>query len=43
METFVYEIIQVGGHYELHINGDFYCSGDTYQEIKEEAEKYVQR
>ena len=36
-----YDIINVGGHYEVHINGTFYCSADTYDEAVEEAEKGV--
>ena len=34
-----YQIIHVFGHYEVYINGQFVCSGDTYNEASREAEK----
>ena len=30
------EIRQVHGHYEIYINGVFYCSCDTKEEVDEE-------
>ena len=27
-------------HYELHINGEFYCSADTYEEAYKEYLEY---
>lgn len=35
-----YEIIDVRGHYEIYINGNFYCSVDTYTEAIREIENY---
>lgn len=34
-----YKIINVRGHYEAYINGKFVCSGDTWRETVEEAER----
>ena len=34
------KIIPVQEHYELHINGEFYCSADNLTEAKREIEKY---
>ena len=34
-----YKIINVRGHYEGYINGEFICSGDTYTEVARELEK----
>lgn len=34
-----YQIINVRGHYEVYINGEFVCSGDTISEAIKEAEK----
>lgn len=34
-----YQIINIGGHYEVYINGEFICSGDTYSEASREADK----
>lgn len=36
-----YKIIPKHGHYEVHINGEFYCSADTFHEAIKEAEAYV--
>ena len=33
-----FDIISVNGHYELHHNGEFYCSADTYREALSEQE-----
>ena len=30
------DIKQVRGHWECHINGKFFCSGDTFDEIIKE-------
>ena len=35
-----YNIINRAGHYEVYINGDFYCSADTIIEATKEIEKY---
>ena len=35
-----YEIIDVRGHYEIYINGNFYCSADTYTEAIREINNY---
>ena len=31
-----YQIIQVKGHYEIYINGEFYCSADSLSEAQSE-------
>lgn len=36
-----YQIKNVGGHYEVYINGEFICSGDTWNEAAREAERYL--
>ena len=36
-----YKIIPKHGHYEVHINGKFYCSADTFHEAVKEAETYT--
>jgi len=36
-----YKIINVRGHYEVYINGEFICSGDTQNEAAREAEKVL--
>lgn len=36
-----YDIISVGDHYEVHIDGEFYCSAETVAEAVEEAEKAI--
>ena len=33
-----YKIIHVNGHYEVYINGQFYCSADTVAEAAKELE-----
>lgn len=35
-----YEIISSKGHYDILINGKFYCSADTLPEAKREIEDY---
>jgi len=32
------EIIPINGHYEVYIDGEFYCSADTYEEAEREIE-----
>ena len=34
-----WRIVPVWGHFELHINGKFWCSADTYEEAFKELEK----
>ena len=36
-----YKIVPKYGHFEVHINGKFYCSADTFPEAIMEAEKYM--
>ena len=36
-----YKIIPKYGHYEVHINGKFYCSADTFSEAVKEVEDYA--
>ena len=36
-----YEVKQVYGHYEIYINGEFYCSADNMAEVREEIEKFL--
>lgn len=38
-----YRIVNVNGHYEVYINGEFYCSADNTIEATKEVEKYEQR
>ena len=35
-----YKIKNVGGHYEIYINGKFYCSADNTVEAVKEIEAY---
>lgn len=35
-----YDIVPTFGHYEIYINGKFYCSTDTYYEAVREIESY---
>lgn len=32
----IVKIVQVGGHYEGQVNGEFVVSGDTWNEVKNE-------
>ena len=34
-----FRIVNIGGHYEVYIDGKFVCSGDTYNEASREADK----
>ena len=36
------KIIQVREHFEVHINGEFYCSADTLSEAKQDIQKYAE-
>ena len=36
-----YRIVPNRGHYEVYINGKFYCSADTRVEAVREVEKYL--
>lgn len=36
-----YEIKFVRGHYEIYINGEFYCSADNIAEAETEIENLV--
>ena len=36
-----YRIIPKSSHYELYINGNFYCSVDTMAEAIKELKNYV--
>ena len=31
------KITQVSGHWEVYLDGEFYCSADSYTEVVEEA------
>lgn len=33
-----YDIVPVRGHYEVYINGEFYCSADNMTEAAKEIE-----
>ena len=35
-----YKIVPVRGHFEVHINGKFYCSADTWPEAVKEVEEF---
>lgn len=37
------KIINVNGHYEVYINGKFYCSADNTVEAAKEVEAYEKR
>ena len=36
-----YRIVPICGHYEVHINGKFYCSADTWKEADNEIQEYA--
>lgn len=36
----VYWINEEKGHYEVYINGEFYCSADTHKEALREIDEY---
>lgn len=35
------QIVMRHDHYELYINGEFYCSADNITEAADEADKYL--
>lgn len=37
-----YRIVPKHGHYEVYINGKFYCSADTMPEEAKEVEEYFE-
>lgn len=37
-----YAIKHVGDHYEVYINGEFYCSADTMIEAANEITQYIE-
>lgn len=37
------EIVPVREHYEVHIDGKFYCSADTEKEADNEIRNYVNK
>lgn len=36
------EIKRVKDHYEVYINGKFYCTADSKKEAKKEIEEYME-
>ena len=36
-----YEVRHVYGHYEIYIDGEFYCSADDMTEVAKEIEKFL--
>lgn len=36
-----YRIVPYRGHYEVHIDGKFYCSADTWREADNEIREYA--
>ena len=38
-----YNIVNVNGHYEVYINGQFYCSADSTVEAAKEINEYEKR
>lgn len=36
-----YDVKNVNGHYEIYINGKFYCSADTVSEAANEIDKII--
>lgn len=36
-----YEVKKVHQHYEIYINGKFYCTADNMTEVREELEKVL--
>jgi hypothetical protein len=36
-----YRIVPKNGHFEVYINGSFYCSADTMTEAIREVESYM--
>lgn len=36
-----FKIIPVNGHFEIYLNGNFYCSADSVTEAEKEAENEI--
>lgn len=36
-----FKIVPISGHFEVHINGKFYCSADTWKEADDEIKEYA--
>lgn len=34
------QIIPIAGHFEIYIDGNFYCSADDWNEAEREVEEY---
>ena len=41
MRGFVYSISKKDDHYEVYINGEFYCSADTIEEAANEINELM--
>ena len=39
----MYQILPKYGHYEVYIDGKFYCSADNMREAAEEVEEYMNK
>ena len=35
-----YKIVPTMGHFDVYINGKFYCSADNMKEVEEELKNY---
>lgn len=42
MSKYDYRIVRAGGHYNVYIDGKFYCTADTVVEAAEEVDKYFE-
>ena len=38
-----FKIVHSVGHYDIYLDGDFYCSADTYSEAVDEVEKCLEK
>lgn len=36
------KIVPVREHFEVHINGEFYCSADTLSEANQDVDNYIE-
>lgn len=41
MDKKQYEIIKTRGYYEVHYNGKFFCTADTYAEAEAEIKEVI--